>query len=128
MAVSPSTIPTTSVEFGGKPEDRIIAGDSYDRTLLFTDVSVTPNVPIDFTGWTQSGEFIDEDGSVIAGTSVTVTPDPGDATGTIRIQVTAAVTTILLGSGDGKSRLALRGTFGAERKTWICGNFTVEAC
>ncbi len=128
MTVTPETLPTVDVTFGGKPKDRIIGGDSYDRELLFRDLTEDPVVPIDFSNFVQTAEFIDEDGNVIPGTSVVVTPSPGDATGIIQLQVTAAITTTLLAFGDGKSRIAIRGTFGLLRKTWICGRFIVEAC
>lgn len=117
---TPDQIGTFARALGSGSDDRIIAGDTWTRDLVFTDSST--KIAVDFTGWTPVFEVIDSSGTLLETGSVS--PSPGDTTGIFEVTLSTAQTTALLGTNT--FRLAI--TFGADRHTLVCGPFVVSGC
>ncbi len=121
MAVVVAEIPTEENAAIGADGDLLIVGDSFDRSYLWEDFE--DGTAADFTGYVPTGEVVDSSGTVLV--TLTVTPSPGDTTGTFRVQATATNTTTL---GASANTWRLRITLGAVTRTLICAPFTVSSC
>jgi hypothetical protein len=124
LAVLTTDLPAAKADFGCDESARVFVGDSFTREFNFQDVTVTPIAQIDFTGFTQVFEVLDENGLVVV--TGTALPSPGTASGLIRITLTAAQTTTL---GAGRHPYRVTGSDGgANSLTWVCGILELSTC
>ena len=111
---------TFSRSFGSGLDDRIVAGDTWTRSILFAGKKT--GLAVDFSGWIPSFDVVDSNGTLLE--TASVTPSPGDTTGIFTPTLTTTQTTGLLGKNT--YRLAI--TSGADRHTLACGLFIVSGC
>lgn len=122
MALDVPEIPTgvgDKVAIGG-PDSPLVAGNSFDREYIFEDLD---GLAADFTGYLPTAEVKDKDGVVLE--TFTVTPAPGDATGTFRVVLLNSQTAALV---DVAVSWHLTISSGSVTRTLICADFTVTAC
>lgn len=122
MVVVVSELRTVTRDFGFEPNDLVQVGDRFAHRFIVEDqVDCTA---ADFTGFTPAFEILDNTGAVVA--TGTVTPSPGDNTGTFLVILTDTQTTTL---GEVERAYRLRIDDGAGViVTLFCGQFKLTLC
>lgn len=121
MATPPEQLPTSVFALGLPNGEQITAGDTWTISPIWKEK--LSGELIDFTGWTPVGTVEDADGNVLE--TATVTPSPGDATGSFTIVLSTTQTANLVGTN--KLVLVITAA-GPLQKTLICSPFTVTDC
>ncbi len=106
MPIVVAELRTVDVAIGFDADDLVIAGDRFQKRFVVEDPTPPDCDPADFTGFTPAFELLDAAGVVVI--TGTVTPTPGDATGTFTAALTAAQTTGLILAGTTVRDLAYR--------------------
>lgn len=108
----------------GSVGDPLLVGDSFERSYCWKCHTAPPDCgfePVDYTGYVPTARILDADGNVLD--TFTVTPDPGDDTGTFTVVLTPAQTTTTL--RDNATTWTLTVTYASVNKTLIKAPFTV---
>ena len=91
-------LPSSDPKFDiGGVNGLLLVGKSFDQIYDFFAFEGPPDcseVPIDFTGFTMSADILDSANVVLD--TFTVTPSAGDATGSLRLQLSTSQTTTAL--------------------------------
>jgi hypothetical protein len=111
----------------GGPTDLLLVGDSFERAYTWQVADPPPECcefsPADFTGYTPTADVLDAAGLVLD--TFTVTPSPGDTTGTFTVSLTSAQ--VDAGLAAAAVRWRLRITAGSITRTLVYALFTVTA-
>lgn len=121
MATPPEQLPTSVFALGLPNGAQITAGDTWSISPTFEDKLACEL--IDFTGWTPVATVEDSAGNVLE--TATVTPSPGDTTGSFTIVLSGTQTANIVGTN--KLKLVITAA-GPLVKTLICSPFTVTDC